>query len=42
MIAEAEIEEQIRQLQAEEAALQMGILNQYAQTYVHLEDSYPL
>lgn len=33
-IAEEEIEEQIRQLQAEEAAMQLGIFNQYAKTYV--------
>ena len=32
---EDEIEEQVRQLQAEEAALQMGITNNYVITFVH-------
>ena len=36
-ISESEIEEQVRQLQAEEAAMQMGITNQYA-VYVPIDD----
>ena len=32
LLSEAEIEEQVRQLQAEEAIRQLGIVNQYAVT----------
>ena len=31
-LIESEIEEQVRQLQAEEAARQMGVFNAYAET----------